>query len=55
MGLDFSLGAISQAQGKVAQALIAPMALVASALKQAPVLQLDETRFPHEGTSGNWA
>lgn len=54
MGLDFSIGAISQAHGKVAQALAAPVAQAASMLNKAPVLQVDETRYPREGTSGNW-
>jgi transposase len=54
MGLDFSIGAISQAHGKVAQALAAPVAQATSMQTKAPVLQVDETRFPREGTSGNW-
>ena len=54
MGVDFSVGAISQAHGKVAQALQAPMLEVAAYVAQAPVKQLDETSYPREG-SGNWA
>ena len=54
MGVDFSVGAISQAHGKVAQALKAPMLEVAAHVAQAPVKQLDETSYPREG-AGNWA
>jgi transposase len=54
MGVDFSVGAISQAHGKVAAALKAPVAEAAASLAQAPVLHMDETRYPREG-SANWA
>jgi transposase len=54
MGVDFSVGAISQAHGKVAQALQAPLLAVAAHVRQAPVKQLDETSYPREG-GGNWA
>jgi len=54
MGADFSVGAISQAHGKVAQALKAPVLEVAAHVAQAPVKQLDETSYPREG-AGNWA
>ena len=54
MGLDFSVGAISQVHGKVAAALKAPVAEAAATLARAPVLHLDETRYPRAG-SGNWA
>ena len=54
MGVDFSVGAISQAHGKVAQALQAPLLEVAGYVAQAPVKQLDETSYPREG-GGNWA
>jgi transposase len=53
MGLDFSVGAISQAHGKVAAALQAPVAEAMRALVQAPVVHVDETRYPREG-SANW-
>ena len=54
MGLDFSVGAISQAHGKVAQALAAPVAeAVRSLAIDAPVVHMDETRYPREG-SANW-
>jgi len=54
LGVDFSVGAISQAQGKVALALQEPMREVAAQVKQAPVKHADETRYPREG-AGNWA
>jgi transposase len=54
VGVDFSVGAISQAHGKVALALKAPLAEVAAALGEAPVMQIDETHYPREG-AGNWA
>ena len=54
MGVDFSVGAISQAHGKVAQALKAPVAALADFVVQAPVKLMDETRYPLEG-AGNWA
>ena len=53
MGVDFSVGAISQAQGKLAQALKAPVAQAAATLSSANVIHMDETRFPREG-SANW-
>lgn len=53
MGLDFSVGAISQAHGKVAAALKAPVAEAAARLVDASVLYVDETRYPREG-SANW-
>lgn len=53
LGVDFSVGAISQAQGKVALALDAPMKEVAQFAKQAAVKHMDETRYPREG-SANW-
>lgn len=43
MGLQFSLGTISQAHGKVAQALAAPMDELNAALARAPVRHADET------------
>jgi len=54
MGVDFSIGCISQAHGKVALALATPVAQAVSSLAQAQVLHLDETRYPREGSSGNW-
>jgi len=54
MGVDFSVGAISQAHGKVAQALKAPMLEVAAHVARAPVKQLDETSYSRAG-AGNWA
>ena len=54
LGVDFSVGAISQAHGKVAQALQEPLREVAAHVAQAPVRQIDETSYPREG-AGNWA
>jgi transposase len=54
MGVDFSIGCISQAHGKVALALAAPVAQAVASVAQAPVLHLDETRYPREGSTGNW-
>lgn len=53
MGLSFSVGAISQAHGKVAVALKAPVAEAAASLCQADALWMDETHYPREGIS-NW-
>ncbi len=53
MGLNFSVGAISQAHGKVAGALKAPVAEAVASLGQAPALWMDETHYPREGV-GNW-
>lgn len=53
MGLSFSVGAISQAHGKVAQALKAPVAEAAASLCRAPALWMDETHYPREGVT-NW-
>jgi transposase len=54
MGVDFSVGAISQAHGKLAAALAAPVHEAISSLPAAPILYMDETRYPREGTNGNW-
>lgn len=54
LGVDFSVGAISQAHGKVAQALMEPVSQLAGHIAQAPVTQMDETRYPREGAA-NWA
>ena len=53
MGLSFSVGAISQAHGKVAQALKTPVAEAAASLRSADALWMDETHYPREGI-GNW-
>lgn len=53
-GVDFSVGAISQAHGKLAQALAAPVQEASASLTTAPILYMDETRYPREGTHGNW-
>ena len=53
MGLSFSVGAISQAHGKVAGALKAPVAQAAASLSKAEALWMDETHYPREG-SANW-
>ena len=53
MGLSFSVGAISQAHGKVAVALKAPVAEAAASLCTAQALWMDETHYPREGI-GNW-
>jgi transposase len=53
MGLSFSVGAISQAHGKVAGALKAPVAEAAASLCTADALWMDETHYPREGI-GNW-
>ena len=53
MGLRFSVGAISQAHGKVAKALKAPVAEAVASLGQSPALWMDETHYPREGMR-NW-
>ena len=53
LGVDFSVGAISQAHGKVSEALRVPLAEAAASLPKAAVLHMDETHYPREG-SGNW-
>jgi transposase len=53
MGLSFSVGAISQAHGKVAVALKAPVAEAATSLCTAQALWMDETHYPREGIA-NW-
>ena len=53
LGVDFSVGAISEAHGKVAEALKAPLAEAAATLCNASVLHMDETHYPREG-SANW-
>ena len=54
MGLSFSVGAISQAHGKVAAALKAPVAEAAATLRNASVLHMDETSYPREGSASSW-
>ena len=53
LGVDFNVGAISQAHGKVAQALKVPLAEAAATLCNAQVVHMDETHYPREG-SANW-
>jgi len=53
MGLSFSVGAISQAHGKVSQALKTPVAQAAASLCSADALWMDETHYPREGIA-NW-
>jgi len=53
-GVNCSIGAVSQAHGKVAQALAMPVQQATAALAQAQVLHVDETRYPRDGTNGNW-
>jgi transposase len=53
MGLSFSVGAISQAHGKVAVALKAPVAEATASLCTAQALWMDETHYPREGIA-NW-
>ena len=54
LGVDFSIGAVSQAHGKVSQALATPVAQAVNAMASAPVVHVDETRYPREGTGGAW-
>jgi hypothetical protein len=53
MGLMFSVGAISQAHGKVAGALKTPVAEAAASMRNADALWMDETHYRREGI-GNW-
>ncbi|WP_298231356.1 IS66 family transposase, partial [uncultured Azohydromonas sp.] len=50
LGIDFSIGAISQAHGKVAAALKAPVQH-AAALAGAPVVNVDETSWRYAGAA----
>ena len=55
LGMDFSIRAISQAHGKVAAALQVPVREARASLRTAPVVHMDETSYPREGTaSGHW-
>ena len=53
LGLSFSVGTISQAHGKVAQALKTPVAQAAASLGPTKALWMDETHYPREGIA-NW-
>jgi transposase len=53
MGLGFSVGASSQAHGKVAGVLKATVAEAVASLGQSPALWIDETHFSREGVN-NW-
>jgi transposase len=53
MDLSFSVGAISQAHGKVARALKTPVAEAVASMRSADALWVDETRYPREGIR-NW-
>ena len=56
MGIRFSLGAVSQAHGLVAQGLAKPVAQLHTQLQHAPVCHADETRHQsHAHTLWNWA
>ena len=54
LGVDFSIGAVSQAHGKASQALATPVAQAVHAMASAPVVHVDETRYPREGSGGAW-
>ena len=51
MGLSFSVGAISQAHGKVSDALQAPVAEAVGSLSTASALWMDETHYRRESTA----
>lgn len=53
-GVKFSVGAISQAHGKVSAALASPVAQAAASVTNAAVVHIDETHYGREGTSGHW-
>lgn len=56
MGIRFSLGAVSQAHGLVAQGLLKPVAQLHTQLQHAPVCHADETRHQSHGqTLWSWA
>jgi hypothetical protein len=55
LGVDFSLGAVSQAHGKVSAALATPVAQAVQAMASAPVVHVDETRYPREGAGMSWS
>jgi transposase len=54
MGLNFSVGSISQAHGKVAAALKMPVAQATASLCTAKALWMDETHYPREGFGSHW-
>ena len=54
LGVNFSVGAISQGQGKVAEALKAPVAEARDSLPTAQAVWMDETHHKREGGS-YWA
>ena len=55
LGIDFSVGAISQAHAKVADALAAPVRAAMSEARHAGVVHVDETPYPGQASKGNWA
>jgi len=55
LGVDFSIGAVSQAHGKVSEALATPVAQAVQSMANAPVVHVDETRYPREGIGGSWS
>lgn len=56
MGIRFSLGTVSQAHGRVSEALAAPVAQLHAELQHAPVCHADETRHQSHGqTLWMWA
>lgn len=55
LGLEFSLGTISNAQGLISQALKAPVSQAQAQVRNAAVVHLDETRYPCQGLKQNYA
>ena len=55
MGLEFSVGAISNAQGLISQALKAPVHQAQAQVRDAAVVHMDETRYPCQGLKTNYA
>lgn len=54
LGVRFSVGAISQAHGLVAQALKEPVQAAVKTLAAAPVVHVDETSYAREGAGRHW-
>ena len=54
LGVRFSVGAISQAHGLVAQALKEPVQAAVKTLATAPVVHMDETGYAREGAGRHW-
>ena len=54
LGVRFSVGAISQAHGLVAQALKGPVQAAVKTLAAAPVVHVDETSYAREGAGRHW-